>query len=55
MDDLSTRDEANETKFSALQRTLDMLVNGEGKKAMDCECRLAVLCCAVMLYIYMHP
>lgn len=37
MDDLSTRDEANETKFAALQRTLDLLVNGEGKKAMDCK------------------
>ena len=37
MDDLNTRDEANETKFAALQKTLDMLVNGETKKAMDCK------------------
>lgn len=53
MDDLSTRDEANETKFAALQKTLDMLVNGETKKAMDskwlsvCDshtiCRLPVM------------
>lgn len=37
MDDLNTRDEANETKFAALQKTLDMLVNGETKKALDSE------------------
>lgn len=35
MDDLNTRDEANETKFASLQKTLDMLVNGETKKTMD--------------------
>jgi type I site-specific restriction endonuclease len=36
MDDQATRDQANETKFTALQQTLDLLVSGETKKSIIC-------------------
>ena len=37
MDEIATRDEANETKFAALQKTLDLLVSGETKKTVGSE------------------
>jgi hypothetical protein len=37
MDELTTRDAANEAKFAALSKTLEMLVKGETQKTLDGE------------------
>ena len=52
MDELTTRDAANEAKFAGLSRTLEMLVKGETLKTMDGKMQQDTICMDACMHVY---